>query len=92
MMRLMFLALAVAQAGAASCPAGPFQLHDFAYNASAPAALAGAAGAGVGGGGWSTRIATNRELYTASDPHHADLPYVYEHFEWAHCDALGYRL
>ena len=37
-MRLTFLALAIAQAGATTCPAGPFQLHDFAYNASASSA------------------------------------------------------
>ena len=48
----------------------------------------------VAGGGerFTTRLATNRELYEVADPHHSDLPYVYENFEWTHCEALGYTL
>ena len=32
---------------------------------------------------------TNQELYQYFDPKNPSLPYVYEDFEWAHCDADG---
>ena len=28
---------------------------------------------------------TNHELHALFDPAHADLPYVFDHFEWPHC-------
>jgi len=33
---------------------------------------------------------TNGELYDLSDPRDYRLPYVYDAFEWPHCDAAGY--
>ena len=36
---------------------------------------------------------TNGELYALTDPQsHDSLPYVYDNFEWDHCDAQGVSL
>ena len=41
-----------------------------------------------------SRHYTNIELYRAADASAANysMPYVYDHFEWEHCEAAGYTL
>ena len=40
-------------------------------------------------GSYEVAQLTNRELYAALDPRAARMPYVYDNFEWSHCDADG---
>jgi hypothetical protein len=35
---------------------------------------------------------TNGEYYSYLDPSSANTPYVYDNFEWSHCEALGYDI
>jgi hypothetical protein len=35
---------------------------------------------------------TNEELYNLLSPYNEDLGYVYEHFDWDHCDDLGFDM
>ncbi len=35
---------------------------------------------------------TNSEYYDYMDPNLDNLPYVYDNFEWKHCEALGYDI
>ena len=41
-------------------------------------------------GNFSLRQLTNGELLDHLDPHDWRMDYVYEEFDWAHCDAAGY--
>jgi hypothetical protein len=34
---------------------------------------------------------TNSELFSFLDPENLYLPYVYDNFEWSHCDDEGYH-
>eukprot|EP00622_Pseudochattonella_farcimen_P003177 FR738293.1.p1 GENE.FR738293.1~~FR738293.1.p1 ORF type:complete len:192 (+),score=12.81 FR738293.1:73-576(+) len=35
---------------------------------------------------------SNKDLYDLLDPRNPDLPYLYENFEWSHCDEKGLNL
>lgn len=37
-------------------------------------------------------VYTNSDLYDLLDPQLDDFPYMYEHFRWSHCTALGYDM
>lgn len=37
-------------------------------------------------------VYTNQEFYNFMDPYNADLPYLYDNFEWSYCDEQGYRM
>lgn len=37
-------------------------------------------------------VYTNQEFYNFMDPYNADLPYLYDNFEWSYCDEEGYRM
>ena len=34
---------------------------------------------------------TNGEILEYSNPHEYRLPYIYDNFQWTHCEAAGYR-
>ena len=38
------------------------------------------------------RYYTNAELYDLFDPRNPSLQYVYDTFEWAHCQKIGYKM
>ena len=35
---------------------------------------------------------TNQQFYDFMDPYNIELPYLYDTFDWPHCDAQNYRL
>ena len=42
-------------------------------------------------GEYASRQLSNIELYKSLNPHSTRMPYVYDHFQWQHCDDSGYR-
>merc|ERR1711964_177181 len=40
----------------------------------------------------STGVYTNQALYDRLHPANDYMPYVYDNFEWPHCEALGYDM
>ena len=42
-------------------------------------------------GEYASRQLSNIELYKGLNPHSTRMPYVYDHFQWTHCDESGYR-
>ncbi|CAM9993354.1 unnamed protein product [Ectocarpus sp. 12 AP-2014] len=56
-------------------------------------------GVGLRGGGVAGGVAlspkkyyTNAELYQLLDPNGDEVPYVYDNFEWPHCDEMGIHI